>query len=307
MMHCRSHWRPLLIAGLLVLSQTPAGHAADLSETALQVPVEVTNVTSTPVRRPVSVFVVRDLGRARGPYLVLLHGRPPDPARRLAMGMQTYPANARYFAEQGFVVLIPTRIGYGVTGGPDLEFTGDCDAKNFQAGVDPAVEETKAIVHYVATVPYVDPTRGLVVGESFGGLVAVAAAGAGIAGLQGVVNVAGGDGGDSVRHVDQPCQPERLAAQLERWGAVSHVPTLWMYSANDRFWGPRWPTVWFHAFEAAGGQGRYVPLPADKNNGHFIFTRNAPAWHPAFESFVNRLGFAVPAARPSGGATVSTP
>jgi hypothetical protein len=32
-----------------------------------------------------------------------------------------------------------------------------------------------------------------------------------------------------------------------------------------------------------------VALPADKNNGHFIFNRNALAWQPRFETFVAGL------------------
>jgi hypothetical protein len=67
-----------------------------------------------------------------------------------------------------------------------------------------------------------------------------------------------------------------------------------MYSANDRFWGPRLPSEWYGAYARAGGRGRFVELPADKNNGHFIFTRNPPAWHPAFEEFAAAIGLRNP-------------
>jgi pimeloyl-ACP methyl ester carboxylesterase len=106
------------------------------------------------------------------------------------------------------------------------------------------------------------------------------------------VNFAGGDGGDSLRHVDAPCQPERLRAAFASYGASSHVPTLWLYSRNDRVWGPEYPKVWFAAFHAAGGRGEFVELPADKNNGHYIFNRNPPAWQPAIERFLAQNGFA---------------
>jgi dienelactone hydrolase len=310
MMRCRSragHRCRRALAVIVALLATGAASAAALSESAVQVPITMDTAAHGRVARPVTVFIVRDQAIRRAPYLVLLHGRPPDAAGRIALGLQTYPANARYFAEHGFVVLIPTRIGYGVTGGPDLEYTGPCEAKEFRAGIAAALEETKAVIAFAAALPYVDTQRGLVVGESFGGLVAVASAADALPGLRGAVNVSGGDGGDSLNHVDQPCQPDRLADLLREWGAHTRLPTLWLYSANDRFWGPTVPTTWFRAFRAAGGQGEFVSLPADKNNGHFIFTRNAPAWHPAFESFVTRLGFAAPAASPSGGATVSTP
>jgi hypothetical protein len=64
-----------------------------------------------------------------------------------------------------------------------------------------------------------------------------------------------------------------------------------MYSLNDRYWGTEYPKQWFDAFIHSGGKGEFVSLPADKNNGHYIFTRNAMAWHPAFETFIHKLGF----------------
>ncbi|MDE1922760.1 MAG: dienelactone hydrolase, partial [Gammaproteobacteria bacterium] len=81
-------------------------------------------------------------------------------------------------------------------------------------------------------------------------------------------------------------RPDQLRRTFARYGRTSRVPTLWMYSANDRLWGPRFPRQWYRAFVAAGGAGRFVELPADKNNGHFIFDRNAKACHPAFRRFL---------------------
>jgi dienelactone hydrolase len=286
--------RALAAATLLLAAPSPAttlrpDTTARTTEQVLQVPVHLASADGPALDAAMTVTVIRRADTRPRPFLVLQHGRPPTGEGRAALGRQSYPGNARYFAALGFVVLVPTRIGYGITGGPDLEFTGDCADKHFADGVRAGVAETRQLVDYAARLDYVDARHGLVVGESFGGLIAVAAASADIPGVVAAVNVAGGDGGDSLHHVDEPCRPDQLVRTLADLGAANRRPTLWLYSANDRFWGPRYPRLWYEAFRRAGGRGEFVELPADKNNGHFIFNRNPAAWHPTFEALLARL------------------
>jgi dienelactone hydrolase len=285
---------------LAALSASLGARAAEpisaVIETRMQVPVALYGRDGVEVRQTLTVTIVRQAAAGRRPFLVLLHGRPVDARARAALGVQSYPANSRYFASRGFVVLIPTRVGYGVSHGPDVEYTGECDAKRFEDGVQPALTETSQLLDFATGLPFVDADRGIIVGESFGGLAAIAAASGHLRGVVAAVNVSGGDGGDSIAHVDQPCRPDRLQSLFADYGASNRLPTLWLYSANDRFWGPSYPRRWYAAFRAAGGRGSFVDLPADKNNGHFIFNRNAPAWRPAFEAFTRELELA-PAAR----------
>jgi dienelactone hydrolase len=241
--------------------------------------------------RRIPVLVVRETAPIPRPFLLLLHGRGADAPARARQSTQSYPANSRYFAHRGFVVLMPLRAGYGASGGRDLEDSGECADKHFDAGIAAGLIETREVLERAAALPYVDGARGLVVGESVGGLIALAAGGAKLAGVVGTVNVAGGDGGDSLNRPDEPCQPDRLRQTLARLGHRGRIPSLWLYSANDRLWGPRYPAEWFAAYRAAGGRGRFVRLPPDKNNGHYIFNRNAAAWQPAFERFAARRGF----------------
>ncbi len=275
----------------LLAWRAAAGTTPDtaLVEETLQVPVEVRAADGRVVRQDIAVATVRGTQAGRRPFLVLLHGRGASAAERSAMGLQTYPANSRYFAARGFAVLIPTRVGYGVSGGPDVEYTGECASKRFAEGVAPAVSEVRQLLRYAQRLDYLDPDRGLVVGESFGGIVAIAVAASDIRGVVATVNIAGGDGGDSLRRIDQPCRPDQLRQAFAAYGESNRLPTLWMYSANDRMWGPVYPGQWHAAFARAGGRGQFVRLPADKNNGHYIFNRNPPAWQPAFERFVDPL------------------
>ena len=278
-----------LLLSVLFAAGSQAG-GAPLVEETLQVPVQSTVTAQRPFRQSISVRIVRVPAAGRRPILVLLHGRDGDARQRARLALPIYPANARYFASRGFVVIVPLRIGYGISGGPDIEFTGDCADKRYGEGVEPALRETQQVLAFVRRLPYVDATRGIVVGESFGGLVAIAATANPVPGLLGVVNIEGGDGGDAVQRPDEPCSPDQLRVTLAQYGQTSRLPTLWLYSANDRLWGNRYPREWYAAFRKAGGLGTFTPLPADKNNGHYIFSRNAPAWHPAFENFVASLG-----------------
>ncbi len=260
-------------------------HGSLLRET-VQVPVRNSAAQEPRFRQLIDVEIVRERSRRRLPFLILLHGRAADAPERARLELPVYPANSRYFARLGFIVFTPLRVGYGLSGGPDVEYTGDCAFKRYDEGIGAAADEVRQLIGFAAARPDVDPAHGILVGESFGGLVALAAAAAHDPGVVAAVNIAGGDGGDSLHRPDDPCRPDQLRRTLAQYGRTSRVPTLWMYSANDRLWGPRFPRQWYRAFVAAGGAGRFVALPADKNNGHFIFDRNAKAWHPAFRRFL---------------------
>lgn len=278
---------PLGAAALLLLAPTPA--SAEPVDETVRVPVRLERPDGTRLERAVVLDLVHDRAATKAPFVVLLHGRPESPAGLPAIGEQKYPTNARYLAGLGFVVMIPTRIGYGVTGGPDVEYTGGCLDKHFTQGVAPVVREVAQILEFARTLPYVDAHRGIVMGESFGGLAAIAVAASPLPGVRGAISVSGGDGG-ALGHLEEPCRPDQLAEAFTAYGRSNRVPTLWMYSRNDRFWGSRYPQAWFDAFSGAGGRGELVWLPADKSNGHYIFNRNAPAWHPAFERFLDAIG-----------------
>jgi dienelactone hydrolase len=275
--------------GLFALLASSLAAAGQIIEQTIAVPVQIPMPGGLAVRQEIAVKIVREPGEARRPFLLLLHGRGVDPADRSAMSLQAYPANSRYFAAKGFVVLIPTRVGYGVSGGPDVEYTGTCEFKRFDEGVAAAVSETRQVLQYAERLAYLDPDRGIVMGESFGGLVAIAVAASDVRGVLAAVNFSGGDGGDVRRHIAEPCRPDQLAETFADYGRNNQRPTLWLYSSNDRFWGPVYPKEWFAAFTRAGGRGQFVALPKDKNNGHYIFNRNPPVWRPPVESFLGQL------------------
>ncbi|MFZ6690923.1 alpha/beta hydrolase family protein [Undibacterium sp. SXout20W] len=255
------------------------------------------------IKQDIVVTVVRDTAQRHAAIALIAHGRPASAADRLRMGQVKYPGNALWLVQQGFVVIVPTRMGYGATGGPDVDYSGECNDKQYLPALQAAQSEYRQVLDYVRRQSYADSKHTLLIGESFGGMVVLAmTTGTADPGVDGVINMAGGDGGDS-SHPDQPCQPERLEAsfaalgkqnQQNKQNKQNQIPTRWMYSLNDRLWGSTYPRQWFDAFIHAGGVGEFIQLPADKNNGHFIFNRNVLAWHPAVEKFLLDINLSAP-------------
>lgn len=279
-----------------LLATWPA--VAEVVEEVLRVPVEVRSPRHGSVRQDIWLTVFRDTTRARAPYLVLNHGRAGSAADRAKLRRAKYTENSRHFVELGFVVLVPTRLGYGDTGGPDVEDSGPCEDRHFAPAYRAAAEQTLAVLKVAEQLPYVDLSQGLVVGQSFGGLTALDLAGLPLPGLRGAVNFAGGGGGNPTKRPGDPCSGERLRELFGACGAVAQVPTLWLYSENDRYWGAELPRQWHDAFVAAGGQAEFIALPAHGEDGHGSFTAQPEAWRPAFADFVRALGFPVPGAVP---------
>lgn len=277
----------LLICLLTCLVQARAAVVEDV----IEIPVSVKTIYNQEVSQNITVTIWRDDTRDKAPFLVLNHGRPATPADFARMGRQRYSANATYFVSKGFVVLVPTRIGYGPSGGPDAEYSGSCQGKMYPPAFKAAADQTVATLNYAKSLSFVDTSRGFIVGQSFGGATAIALASLNIEGVVAAVNFAGGGGGDPDKSPERPCRPDLLQRMFADYGKAAKVPTAWFYSENDRFWGKDLPKEWFNAFVASGGKGKFVQMPAYQRNGHSIFTGNLDAWKPAFEEFLKEIGF----------------
>ena len=263
---------------------------AALVEEVIQVPVTVSAAQSEAWTPRMTVTVFRDDSRVNAPYLVLHHGRPTTAGAQAAMGRQRFVNSAKYFVGLGFVVLVPTRVGYGETGGPDLEDAGPCQNRRYGSVFETGVDQTASLLFAAQRLSYVDLSRGIIVGQSVGGMVAIAAASRPLTGLLATVNFAGGHGGNPRTRPGDPCAEPQLRETFRAYGASSRVPTLWLYSENDRFWGPKLPRLWFEAYVDAGGRAEFVSLPAIGEDGHASFMMNRPAWREVFESFLLRAG-----------------
>lgn len=281
---------------LLLLLCPPAD--ARLHEDQLDVPVKFADGYGKPIEQRIKVTVFwDDANPAPAPVLVLNHGRAAEAEARAGMGRARYGDASRYFVAQGFIVAVPTRVGYGVTGGEDVEASGACNSRRYAPAYDAALVQTLAVLEAVRARPDADRTHSVVAGQSFGGTTAIGVAAQNPPGVVAAINFAGGGGGNPKTRAARPCSPHAMERLFADYGRTARVPSLWIYAENDRYFGADHPREWFQAFKAAGGNGEFVQFPAYGEDGHSLFTRAPQVWQPRVREFLDRAGFARPAGR----------
>jgi homoserine acetyltransferase len=68
------------------------------------------------------------------------------------------------------------------------------------------------------------------------------------------------------------------------------VPELWIYSANDRYFGPELARRMHTAFVRSGGAAEFVEAPPTGLDGHGYFAVAMDDWSPRVERFLRRIG-----------------
>lgn len=263
---------------------------------ALALPAQAVRMHESVVRAPVvsgversyiDVTVFRPRGEGPFPLIVLSHGSPRSEQDRRTVGRQRMVAQSERFVAMGFAVLVPTRRGYGESGGEWAEAYGGCDNPDyFRAGLETA-RDLRAAVEAVRGKPWADMRRVVLAGQSAGGFGSVAAASTPFEGLLGVVNFAGGRGS---RGPDDVCGEAQLVEAMARYGSGARVPQLWIYSRNDRFFGPGLARRMHAAHQAAGADAQFVEAPATGLDGHGYFATSMDDWSPRVEAFLARIG-----------------
>lgn len=278
----------LLAAGALLSSVSAS---AALVAEVVDLPVEVNNRFGLEVRQSIKVAVLHDdAASAPQPFLVLGHGRPAN-GNFAGYKWTSYRKQGEYFVSKGFAVFIPLRVGYGESGGPDVEESGTCSTRNYDHTYSVGGIQTRKVIELARSKPYVAPDKGIVVGQSFGGTLAIEAAARNIPGVLATVNFAGGGGGNPQTRPEDPCRSDLLEDLFAGYGKTAKIPTLWLYSENDRYWGKKLPQEWFAAFVREGGKGEFVQLPPLKDaDGHLAFSRIMGTWQPHFERFIQSIG-----------------
>ena len=272
---------------LLAFAVALPAAAGALRESVLRVPV-VAGVEQAYI----DVTVFTPAGEGPFPLVVLSHGSPRDAGDRRTHGRQRLAAQSERFVEMGFAVLVPTRRGYGGSGGRWAEAYGTCDDPDYhRAGLETA-RDLRASVEAVRGERWADASRVVLAGQSAGGFGSVAASSTHFDGLIAVINFAGGRGSLAPGEV---CGEARLVEAMTRYGAGARVPELWIYSRNDRYFGPELARRMHAAFVASGGAAELVEAPAVGLDGHGYFARAIDDWAPRVEAFLERIGARKPA------------
>ena len=165
---------------------------ARIIEEIIKVPVSVTNsiyANNPKFEQEITVTIWRDDTIKKSPYLLFSHGRAGADQERASFGRSSYKNISEYYVSKGFVVILPTRIGYGVSAGPDAESPGrSCQNHNYTEMIKVAVDQSKQVLNHVFDFSYIDRSKGIVVGASVGGFASMGLSAENIPGLKGAIN-----------------------------------------------------------------------------------------------------------------------
>jgi dienelactone hydrolase len=253
---------------------------AGLEESVIRVPVGES-------RSQIEVTIFKPPGGGPFPVAIVSHGSTRNAAERRSNGRQRMVAQGRKLLEMGFAVVVPTRRGYGASEGDFAEDFGTCSNPDYRTASLETARDIRAAAEMVRTQSWADAKRLVLVGQSAGGLGSVAAASQPFEGLVAVVNFAGGRGS---RGPDVVCAEDRLVETMGAFGASTPVPGLWIYSVNDRYFGPRLARRMHGAFVKAGGKAEFVEAPAAGDDGHLYFSRASDDWAPRVRLFLEGVG-----------------
>src|SRR5262245_6831164 len=178
---------------------------------------------------------------------------------------------ADFLNERGWIVTFPQRRGRGKSAGLYDEGISADRAKGYTgdptrslAGADRALRDIEAAIAALRRRPDVAPSPILIGGQSRGGAMAVAYAGAHPDEVFGVINFVGGwlgEGHSAAQTVNQT---------LFGRGVRFSGRMLWLYGRPDPFYSIPHSRESFAAFEKAGGRGTFLEFDVPDGNGHYL-------------------------------------
>jgi dienelactone hydrolase len=261
----------------------------ELREEIVNLPLRGANVEEK--KFPLTATLFQPAGPGPFPVVILNHGSPARARDRDLMGRYRVIAPVRELVRMGFAVIVPMRRGYGASPGTYSEGYGSCaEAPRFEHSGFESARDVLSAIDYVRGRTSIDHNRIVLMGQSAGGFASLAAAAQSPQGVVAVVNIAGGRGGNGKDGV--PCAPEAMATVIAHYASTTQAPVLWLYTENDKYFGPAASRAWFTAFQQAGGKGRYVLTAAHGDDGHLLFyaPEGAAVWSPVVQDFFKELG-----------------
>jgi dienelactone hydrolase len=233
----------------------------------------------------IAVHIYRPEGRGPFPLVVLSHGAPRTRAMLFTIGNGAFRDQALHFRASGAIVAVPVRRGYDGRHDRWAEGYGPCDAPDYLGAGRASGADIAATVEAMRKRPDVDPGRVALLGQSAGGWGSLAAA-AEQTRVTAVVNFAGARGS---RGGNRVCAEDLLVAAAGVLGGGNRSPQLWLYSANDSFFGPELARRLHAAFVSAGGTARLAIVPAHGEDGHF-YMGDVAAWRDEVGRFLRDAG-----------------
>lgn len=261
-----------------------------------------TVVNEKDVYQDIIVTIYKDKKINKGPYLIFNHGTNLGLNKAHEVNSKSLDAIGNFFSKYGFITIIPIRAGYGESGGAISDFKGTCLKPKIIEGMNNMVHQNLKVLEYIRNIPYININEGLIAGVSGGGGLSIAVASENISGLKGVVNFAGALKDVYAQPTSQNinerreinCASEETKLAFKYYGSSTKVPSLWLYSINDRIIGITKPMEWFQTFQKANyiPKGKFEFLQSYKLDGHG-FMNDGNIWIPQFNKFLQEINFSL--------------
>jgi dienelactone hydrolase len=260
-------------------------------------PIARSDIERKPMRLPVvfagggaielEALMVKPSAAGRYPLALLTHGSPRQGEARRRMSAAQMSFQAEELARRGYVAVVVMRRGYGTSEGAWEESSGRCERADHERAARESARDLRAALNALRELPEVDAARTIVIGQSAGGIGTLALAADPPAGLQAVVNFAGGRGSRAPNDI---CREDRLIEAYAALGKTARVPSLWIYTENDLYFGPELARRMFAAYSGQGGVGELRLLPAFAEDGHALFARRGGVaqWRPLLDAFLRK-------------------
>ncbi|MFP5394162.1 MAG: dienelactone hydrolase family protein [Gammaproteobacteria bacterium] len=224
--------------------------------------------------------IFRPNGPGPFPLLVINHGKDAGEPREQARDRFIYMATA--FVKRGYAVMVPMRQGFAESTGKYSDFGCNMTANGYGQADD--IRDT---IEWAREQRWIDGSRIIVAGQSYGGLATIALGTRPIPGVRGLINFAGG-----LRDDGSECDwRSELVHAFGEYGSSSRVESLWMYGVNDSLFNPELASRMHSAFTRSGGRARLVTYGPFKRDAHgMLASRDGQqVWWNEVERFLKQL------------------
>ena len=251
------------------------------------IPVEIDGETFR-----LATYFFRPDGKPPFPTVIFHHGstgRGKNP--KTFIRKSPYLSLSEYFLARGWAVALLSRRGRGGSDGLYDEGFKNNRAEGYSCtpsitlrGFERALADVEAVTAKIRALPFVDPSRLLVGGQSRGGILAAVHAANRPSWYQGVVSFVAGWLGEYRQCPDAADVNQGLFARA----APYPHEILWLHAPKDRAYSDAHVAANFGAFKDAGGQGTfYRDLPT--NIGHSLKVA-IELFEPPVDAYLARRG-----------------
>lgn len=189
---------------------------------------------------------------------------------------------AKFFMKRGYLVVAPMRQGYAQSGGkPNTVKDNGCEDAKYAIS---NAKDFKNIVDFFILSGQAKKDQILVIGGSTGGLVSLGIGASEFQSkIQGIINISGGV------KPDKPCNWDvELIKAGSELGSLTKIPSLWLYTEDDKWFPPSVSKPFFENYKKAGAD---ATLKLYKKGGHgFAWNKdNLSLWTSDVELFLAKI------------------